>query len=175
MARLRREKGIAGVTRRTRRNLTRPDAGVAAVPDLIRREFTAPMPGLKLIGGISCFPPGEGWSYLATVLDLCGTELIGYAIAPHMRASPAIEAITVAHRTGPVAGNAITHTDRGGQGGFNRSSQHLDREVARWAMDRSRRQPVYTVGRSRRRRGHGPSRDLPVDRVLQPPPQALQG
>ena len=48
------------------------------------------------------------------MLDLCSKELIGYAIAPHMRASLAIEAITAAHRTGLVAGNAIMHTGRGG-------------------------------------------------------------
>jgi hypothetical protein len=29
------------------------------------------MPGLKLIGDISCFPTGEGRLYLATVFDLC--------------------------------------------------------------------------------------------------------
>jgi putative transposase len=44
---------------------------------------------------------------------LCSKELIGYAIAPHMRAIFAIEAITVAHRGGLVAGNAVVHTDRG--------------------------------------------------------------
>jgi transposase InsO family protein len=115
VARLMRENGIAGITRRKRRNLTRPDAGAAAVPDLIRREFTAPMPGLKLIGDISCFRTGEGWLYLATALGLCSKELIGYAIAPHMRAGLAIEAIGMAHRSGLVAGNAIMHTDRGSQ------------------------------------------------------------
>jgi transposase InsO family protein len=115
VARLMRERGIAGVTRRKRRNLTKPDAGAAEVPDLIRRKFTAPMPGLKLVGDISCFPTSEGWLYLATVLDLCSKELIGYAIAPHMRASLAVEAINSAHRAGLVAGNAIMHTDRGSQ------------------------------------------------------------
>jgi putative transposase len=69
--------GIAGVTRRKRRNLTKPDARASVVPDLIRRDFTAPMPGLRLIGDISCFPTGKGWVYLATVLDLCSRELIG--------------------------------------------------------------------------------------------------
>jgi transposase InsO family protein len=110
-----REHGIAGITRRKRRSLTKPDAAAAAVPDLLRREFTAPMPGLKLVGDISCFPTGEGWLYLATVLDLCSKELIGYAIAPHMRASLAVDAITAAHRADLIAGNAIMHTDRGGQ------------------------------------------------------------
>ena len=115
VARLMRALGIAGVTRRKRRNLTKPDDGARAVPDLIRHDFTAPMPGLKLVGDISCFPTSEGWLYLATVPDLCSKELIGYAITPHMRASLAVDAITTAHRTGLVAGNAIMHTDRGGQ------------------------------------------------------------
>jgi transposase InsO family protein len=77
VARLMRALGIAGVTRRKRRNLTRPDDGASAVPDLIRRDFTAPMPGLKLVGDISCFPTAEGWLYLATVLGLYSKELIG--------------------------------------------------------------------------------------------------
>lgn len=115
VARLMREQCISGITRRKRRNLTKPDPGAATVPDLIQRQFTAPMPGLKLVGDISCFPTGEGWLYLATVLDLCTKEPIGYAIAPHMRASLAIEAITAAHLAGLVAGNAIMHTDRGSQ------------------------------------------------------------
>ena len=115
VARLMREHGICGITRRKRRNLTKPDAGAATVPDLIRREFTAPMPGLKLVGDISCFPTSEGWLYLATAVDLCSKEVIGYATAPHMRASLAVEAISAAHHTGSVAGNAIMHTDRGGQ------------------------------------------------------------
>jgi transposase InsO family protein len=115
VARLMRENGIIGITRRRRRSLTKPDPSAAAVPDLVRRQFTAPMPGLKLIGDISCFRTGEGWLYLATVLDLCSKELIGYALAPHMRVNLVVEAISVAHSTGLVAGNAIMHTDRGSQ------------------------------------------------------------
>jgi putative transposase len=115
VARLMRAQGIAGITRRKRRSLTKPDEGAALVPDLVGRQFTAPMPGLKLVGDISCFPTREGWLYLATVLDLCSKELIGYAIAPHMRAGLVIEAITSAHSAGLVAGNSIMHTDRGSQ------------------------------------------------------------
>jgi transposase InsO family protein len=115
VTRLMQQNGISGVTRRRRRNLTKPGKGAAAVPDLIRRQFTAPMPGLKLIGDISCFRTGQGWLYLATAVDLCSKEVVGYAIAPHMRAGLAVEAITTAHRTGLVAGNAIMHTDRGSQ------------------------------------------------------------
>ena len=113
VARLRREHGIAGITRRRRRNLTKPDQDAAA--NLIRRKLTAPIPRLRLTGVISRFRLDKGWLNLATVLDLCGKELIGYALAPHMRASLAIDAIITAHRTGTVAGNAIMHTNRSGQ------------------------------------------------------------
>lgn len=64
ITRLMQANGVYGITRRKRRNLTKPDKDAAVVPDLIRRQSTAPMPGLKLIGDISCFPTGEGWLYL---------------------------------------------------------------------------------------------------------------
>jgi transposase InsO family protein len=81
--------------------------------ELLRRRFTAPMPVLKLIGDIGCLRTGEGWLCLVTAVDLCGEEVLGYAIAPRMRAGLAVEAIDAAHRTGLVAGNATMHTDRG--------------------------------------------------------------
>jgi putative transposase len=135
VARLMREHGIAGITRRKRRNLTKPDKD--AVADLIQRQFTAPMPGLKLIGDISCFPTGEGWLYPATVLDLGSRELIGYASAPHMRAGLAVEAITSAHRAGLVAGNAIMHTDRGSQYHSRRYRNALGRLDVRQSTSRT--------------------------------------
>ena len=137
VARLMREHGIKGVARRRRRHLTKPDKGAAAVPDLIRRDFTAAMPGLKLTGDISCFRTGEGWLCLATVLDLCSKELIGYAIAPHMRAGLAVEAITAACPTGLVTGNAIMHTDRGSQYRSTARRNALQRLEIRQSSDRT--------------------------------------
>jgi transposase InsO family protein len=49
------------------------------------------------------------------VLGLCGKELIGSTIAPHMHASLVVDAVSAAHRAGLVTWNAIMHTDRGGQ------------------------------------------------------------
>jgi transposase InsO family protein len=119
-----RESAITGITRRKRRNLTKPDKGAAAVPNLLQRNFTAPMTGLKMTGDVSCFRTSEGWIYLATVIDLCSKELIGWAIAAHMRTSLVTDAITMAHDRGLTAGNAIMHTDRGSQY-FAKTYQHL--------------------------------------------------
>jgi transposase InsO family protein len=115
VARLMRENGIAGITRRKRRNLTKPDKRAAAIPDLLQRNLTAPVPGLKLTGDIPCLRTTEGRIYLATVIDLCSKELIGWAIAAHMRTSLVTDAMTKAHGRGLTAGKAITHTDRGSQ------------------------------------------------------------
>lgn len=51
--RLMRERGIAGITRRRRRSLTRPDRQARPAPDLIARDFTATRPGTRLVGDIT--------------------------------------------------------------------------------------------------------------------------
>ncbi|MFE2422639.1 IS3 family transposase, partial [Streptomyces hokutonensis] len=114
-ARVMRERQIAGITRRKPRSLTKPDRTAPPAPDLIQRDFTAPMPGLKLVGDITCLPTAEGWLYLATVIDLCTREVVGWSMADHMRTQLVDDAIRMAHAGGHTAGNAIFHTDRGSQ------------------------------------------------------------
>lgn len=91
--------------------LTMPDT--AAVPDLVGRDFTAPAPGHKLVGDITYIPTGEGWLYLATVLDCCTKEVIGYAVDNHYQSSLIIRAIQHAARHRTLADGAIFHSDRG--------------------------------------------------------------
>lgn len=94
-----------------RTGLTRSHA--AEVPDLVGRDFTAPAPGQKLVGDITYIPTGEGWLYLATVLDCCTKEVIGYALDKHYQASLIIRAIRQAARHRALADGAIFHSDRG--------------------------------------------------------------
>ncbi|WP_413754953.1 IS3 family transposase [Streptomyces sp. MMBL 11-3] len=69
VARLMREHGIQGVTRRKRRSLTRADKKAKPAPDLIGRDFHAQMLGTKLVGDITALPTAEGWLFLACWLD----------------------------------------------------------------------------------------------------------
>jgi len=63
-------------------------------------------------------PTGEGWLYLASVLDLGSRRLLGYSMAEHMRTELVLDALgmAVAARGGDhaVAG-VIAHADRGSQ------------------------------------------------------------
>ena len=84
-------------------------------PDLVKRDFTAVMPGIKLVGDITYIPTAEGFAYLATVIDCCTKECIGYAIGDHMRADLVCDALAMAARNYPLVEKCIFHSDRGTQ------------------------------------------------------------
>jgi len=127
IADLMRELGLKAVQPRGYKRTTLPGESPVESPDLINREFTASAPGTRLVGDITYLRTGEGWLYLATVIDLATRMVVGWQLASHMRTSLVIEALRMAIDSGHIERDAIFHSDRGCQGGFNWSSQHLDR------------------------------------------------
>ncbi|MGW2207726.1 IS3 family transposase, partial [Streptomyces sp. NPDC001774] len=115
VARVMREHGIRGVTRRKRRSLTRADKKARPAPDLIGRDFHADTPGTKLAGDITCLPTAEGWLYLACWLDLATREAVGYAMADHHRASLVVDALKMAHGRAELRPGCVIHSDRGSE------------------------------------------------------------
>ena len=109
---LMRELDLVPCQPRPRRfGLTRAAAG--EVPDLLGRDFTAPAPGQKLVGDITYIPTSEGWLYLATVIDCCTKEVIGYAMDDHYQTPLITRAIRNAARNRKLADGAVFHSDRG--------------------------------------------------------------
>ncbi|WP_331773171.1 IS3 family transposase (plasmid) [Embleya sp. NBC_00888] len=94
-----------------RRSLTQ--SASTPVPDLVGRDFSASAPGEKLVGDITYIPTGEGWLYLATVIDCCTKEVVGYAMDDHYRTPLISRAIRNAARNRTLARGAIFHSDRG--------------------------------------------------------------
>ncbi|MET7355273.1 IS3 family transposase [Streptomyces mirabilis] len=110
--RLMRELGLVPCLPRPKRfNLTQAAAG--QVPDLVNRDFTADAPGEKLVGDITYIATGEGWLYLATVIDCCTKEVIGYAMDDHYQTPLISRAIRNAARNRNLSAGAIFHSDRG--------------------------------------------------------------
>ena len=83
--------------------------------DLLERDFTAEEPGTKLVGDITYLRTGQGWLYLATVIDLATRMVVGWQIADHMRTTLVIDALEMARLHGHVQPDAIFHSDRGTQ------------------------------------------------------------
>jgi len=87
----------------------------AGAEDLVRRDFTAEAPGCKLVGDITYIRTWEGWLYLATVIDCFNKEVIGYAMADHMRTELITDALEMAARNHRLAPKCIFHSDHGSQ------------------------------------------------------------
>ena len=72
----------------------------------------------------------EGFAYVAVILDAWSRRAIGYAISRSIDVRLTLAALnTAVERRKPPPG-CIHHSDRGSQGGFKWSSQHLD-----WSCD----------------------------------------
>ena len=90
----------------------------------MQREFTADRPDRLWLTDITEHPTSEGKLYLCAMKDIFSNRIVGYSIADRMTSELAVAALRMAiQRRGPVG--TIVHSDRGSQGGFNWSSQHL--------------------------------------------------
>ncbi len=63
------------------------------------------------MGDITYLRTGQGWLYLATVIDLCTRMVVGWSMADHMRTSLVVEALQMARLHGHVQPGAIFHSD----------------------------------------------------------------
>lgn len=133
-----RELGICGVHPRGRGSTTKADPDAPPRPDLVGRDFGSPAPGCKLVGDITYLKTGQGWLYLAVVIDLCTRMVVGWSMSERMTADIAVSALEMAAGRGYVAGNAIFHSDRG--------SQYTSGLLADWAAANDVRLSVGRTG-----------------------------
>ena len=116
VARLMRELGIEGVTRRRfKTGTTKRDAGAKAARDLVNRDFSAEGPDQLWVADITQVRTRAGWLYLAAVLDVWSRRIVGWAMAPRMPAELVGDALKMAISTRQPKGPVIHHSDRGSQ------------------------------------------------------------
>ena len=115
VARLMRQEGLAGRPPARFLRTTDSDHDDPIAENLLARDFTADAPNTKWARDITCIWTDCGWMYLAVVIDLFSRRVVGWAMADHMRAELAIDALKMAiGRRCPAAG-LIFHSDRGSQ------------------------------------------------------------
>jgi len=126
-----REQDLHGAQPAAYRVTTKQDPEAAPAPDLLERNFQSDEPGSRLVGDITYIRTWAGWAYLAVVIDLATKMIVGWSISNRASAALVIDALEMAQRNGQLELDAIFHSDRGCQGGFNWWSQHLVMEVVR--------------------------------------------
>jgi putative transposase len=114
VARLLKQAGLRGVSRRKWPVTTVRAAHVRPAPDLVQRAFTASGPNRLWVADITYIPTGSGTLYLAVVLDVWSRRIIGWAMATHLRTSLVVAALDMAIlQRRPTA--VIHHSDQGCQ------------------------------------------------------------
>ena len=146
VARLMRGAGLEGASRRRFVKTTQRAEDARPAPDLVDRDFSVSGPDQLWVADITYVPTWAGFLYLAVVLDAWSRRVVGWAMATHLRTELVLDALDMAlWQRRPEA--VIHHSDQGTQGGFKRSSQHLEREELRWGQAGTEERIVHYVRR----------------------------
>ena len=91
IARLMREAGLVGVSRRRHGvQTTRRDRKARPAPVLVDRDFSANGPNQLWVADITFIPTAAGFLYLAVVLDAWSRKIVGWSMANHLRTELAL-------------------------------------------------------------------------------------
>lgn len=116
VARLMREAGLQGrQARRYRVRTTDSGHNDPIAPNLLSKATVPTKPDEVWVTDITYVETGEGWLYLAGVLDLYSRRLIGWAMGSSLETALPLAALHMALRRRRPAEGLLHHSDRGCQ------------------------------------------------------------
>jgi len=116
VARVMRQHGLQSHKRRRFRVVTTDSKHAHPVaPNVLERDFEATAPNRKWLADLTYVPTGEGWLYLALVLDLYARKLVGWAMSEAMPQELTLCALDVALGWRDPDAGLVHHSDRGSQ------------------------------------------------------------
>ncbi|HEB6950222.1 TPA: IS3 family transposase, partial [Salmonella enterica subsp. enterica serovar Hvittingfoss] len=110
---LMREEGLVCRQRRAYKVTTKPRIGAEVAPNLLNQNFTPPGPDQVWVQDITCLKTGEGWVYLAAVMDLYSRRIVGWHVDSRMTSSLVCHALMKAYNLRNPPHGLVMHTDRG--------------------------------------------------------------
>jgi putative transposase len=112
--------------------------------NLILDQALPEIPDCVWAGDITHIPTSKGWLYLAVVIDLCTRKIVGWALADHMRAGLAVDALNQALGSRPKSSQCIFHSDRGSQYGSKAYREAMQAAKMRQSMS-ARANPYHNA------------------------------
>jgi len=115
VAKLMKKFGIEAKMNKRFKRTTCANPKAIAAPNLLQQQFKAEKPNEKWVADLTYVATGEGWLYVATVLDLFSRRIVGLAMSERMTADLVSQALQQAliHRKPPA--NLLHHSDKGSQ------------------------------------------------------------
>jgi putative transposase len=119
--------GIRAKGKRRFKVTTDSNHNLPIAPNLLDRQFTVAEPDKVWAGDITYIHTDEGWLFLAVVIDLFSRQVVGWSLREDMTRDIVIDALRMAwfKRHPSKISGLMFHSDRGSQGGFKQSSQHV--------------------------------------------------
>lgn len=114
VARLMREAGLQGISRRRYIATTARDRRARPAPDLVERNFAAEGRDQLWVADITYIPTWSGFLYLAVVMDAWSRRIVGWSMATHLRTELVLAALDMALGQRRPTG-VIHHSDQGTQ------------------------------------------------------------
>ncbi|MDZ7734521.1 MAG: IS3 family transposase [Acidimicrobiia bacterium] len=93
VARLMRQMGIQGVSRRRKVFTTRPDPDAVRAPDLVERDFTAERPDALWVTDLTYVPTRSGMAYVCFIVDAFSRRIVGWRVASNMKTEMVLDAL----------------------------------------------------------------------------------
>jgi len=84
-------------------------------PNRLKQDFVAEKPNQTWVADITYLATGEGWLYLAAVMDLYSRKVVGWSTADHLRTELVSEALQHALADRQPEKGLVHHSDRGVQ------------------------------------------------------------
>jgi len=115
VARLMRHRGLAGRRRRRWRTTTDSRHPFPVASNVLARQFGQAAPDRAWVTDITYIPTGEGWLYLAVILDLCSRFAVGWAMSERITRKLTLDALDMALVRRRPRHGLLHHSDRGSQ------------------------------------------------------------
>ena len=137
VARLMHEHGIQAHRKRPFRKTTDSNHAFPPAPNLLDRQFaSAVAPNQVWLADMTYIATGEGWLYLAAILDLFSRKVVGWAMSDTMPQELTMAALNMAIINRKPGPGLLHHSDRGSQYAAHAYRRVLDEHGIRCSMSR---------------------------------------
>ena len=136
IARLMRQGDIRAKQKRKFKATTDSSHGYPVAPNLLKRKFMAQGPNQKWVADITYIATGEGWLYLAAIMDLYSRRIVGWSMSGSISRQLALDALEMAAGRRHPGPGLLHHSDRGGQYASDEYQEKLDSYGMKCSMSR---------------------------------------
>ncbi len=113
--RIMKDKGLRSTRGRKFVVTTDSNHKIPIAENVLDRNFEANAPNEKWVTDITFIPTHQGWTYLATVMDLFARRIVGWATSKHIDTALISEALHKAIKERQPEEGLLHHSDRGSQ------------------------------------------------------------